>query len=163
MLVVLNSSQILSPWLGDIVDSGIGLSYRPAIVHRLVGRYDNPKPESTIFPSQGQRIWLRNSEHHKVLLNQEYTNVCPLVRIGTPHPLSRKRVCPPRTKNGRVRKGGGGCPISDDWRESLVFFRLYSVVIPSYRISAYNFWCLLVLFSSVWSPTPLAEALSRSL
>ena len=25
----------------------------------------------------------------------EYHNVCPLVQIGTPHPLSRKRVCPP--------------------------------------------------------------------
>jgi hypothetical protein len=28
----------------------------------------------------------------------EYHSVCPLVRIGTPHPLSRKRVPPPRTK-----------------------------------------------------------------
>jgi hypothetical protein len=43
-------------------------------------------------------------------------NVCPLVRIGTPHPLSRKRVRPPGTKGGRVAhspvgEGDGGVPI----------------------------------------------------
>ncbi len=52
------NSIILSPWLGDIVDSGIGLSYRPAMLHRLEGWYDNPLPESTISPSQGLRIML---------------------------------------------------------------------------------------------------------
>ncbi len=36
-------SQILSPWPGDIVNSGMGL-YRPA------SRYGNPMPESTISP-----------------------------------------------------------------------------------------------------------------
>ncbi len=35
-------SQILSPWLGDIVDSGIGLSYRSCC---LAGQYDKPMPE----------------------------------------------------------------------------------------------------------------------
>ncbi len=61
--------QILKRWIwpvakflvhdwGDIVDSGIGLSYRPARLHRLAGRYDNPMSESTISPSQGLRIWL---------------------------------------------------------------------------------------------------------
>ncbi len=38
---------------GDKVGSGIGLPYRPARVHRLEGRYDNPMPESTISPIQG--------------------------------------------------------------------------------------------------------------
>jgi hypothetical protein len=34
---------IVSDWgWGDEVDSGIGLSYRPARLHRLAGRYDNP-------------------------------------------------------------------------------------------------------------------------
>ncbi len=50
--------QINSPWLGDIVDSGIGLSYRPSRLHWLAGRYESPTPESTIFLSQGLRIWL---------------------------------------------------------------------------------------------------------
>ncbi len=53
-----NCSQIHSQWLGDTVDSGIGLSYRPAILYWLTGRYDNPMPESTISPSQGLWIWL---------------------------------------------------------------------------------------------------------
>jgi hypothetical protein len=37
-----------------------GLSYRPARLHRLAGRYDNPMPESSIspIPSQGLRLWL---------------------------------------------------------------------------------------------------------
>jgi hypothetical protein len=47
--------QILSPWLGDIVDSDIRLSYWPA---SLCCRYDN-MPEPTISPSQGLRIWLQ--------------------------------------------------------------------------------------------------------
>jgi hypothetical protein len=34
------SSQIHSPWRGDKVNSGIGLSYRPDRLHRLAGRYD---------------------------------------------------------------------------------------------------------------------------
>ncbi len=36
------SGQILSPWLGDIVDLGIELSYRHASLCSLAGRYDNP-------------------------------------------------------------------------------------------------------------------------
>jgi hypothetical protein len=50
---------IHSPWLGDKVDSGIGLSYRPARLHRLASRYNNPMPESTISPIQGLWIWLQ--------------------------------------------------------------------------------------------------------
>ncbi len=47
-------SQIHSHWLGGIkLTSGIGLSYRPATLHRLSGRYDNPRPESTIAPRSG--------------------------------------------------------------------------------------------------------------
>ncbi len=38
---------------GDKVDSGIGLSYRSAKLHRLAGRYDNPMPESTISTISG--------------------------------------------------------------------------------------------------------------
>ncbi len=46
VLYVQNSSQIHSPWLGDKVDSGRGLSYR-APAHQ-----GNPMPESTISLSQ---------------------------------------------------------------------------------------------------------------
>jgi hypothetical protein len=42
--------QILSPWLKDIADSGIGMSHQPPRLHRLAGRYDNPLPESDICP-----------------------------------------------------------------------------------------------------------------
>jgi hypothetical protein len=35
----------------DQLSSGIRLSYRPARLHRLAGRYDNPMPESTLSPS----------------------------------------------------------------------------------------------------------------
>ncbi len=55
----------------------------------------------------------------------EYHSVCPLVEIGTPPPLSRKRVChpPPEPKGGGgthapAGEGMGG-PNSDDWRKSL--------------------------------------------
>jgi hypothetical protein len=36
------------------------LSYRPARLHRLAGRYDNPLPKWTLSPSQGLRIWLQD-------------------------------------------------------------------------------------------------------
>jgi len=49
--------RILSPRLGDIVDSGIWLSYRPASLCSLAGQYAIPMPESTMSPSQGLRIW----------------------------------------------------------------------------------------------------------
>jgi hypothetical protein len=47
-------SQILSPWMGNIVDSGVGLSDSPC---SLAGRYDNPMPLSTISPSQATGYW----------------------------------------------------------------------------------------------------------
>ncbi len=53
-------AKFLIPDLGDIVDSTIGLSYRPDSLCSLAGRCDNPMPESTISPSQGLRIWLQS-------------------------------------------------------------------------------------------------------
>jgi hypothetical protein len=46
-----------------------------------------------------------NRKKHKspiFVLYIDYHSVCPIFRIGTPHPLSRKRLCypPPRTKGG---------------------------------------------------------------
>jgi hypothetical protein len=55
VLNILWKKKILSLWPGALVDSGIGLPYRP---NSLAGRYDKPMPESTISPSQGLRIWL---------------------------------------------------------------------------------------------------------
>ncbi len=43
---------IHSPEWGDKVDYGIGLSYRPARLHRLAGRYDNPICHSRLYPPQ---------------------------------------------------------------------------------------------------------------
>ncbi len=55
--------QILSPSLGDIVDSGIVLSYWLANLCSLAlwqaAWYDNPMPQSTVSLSQGLRIWLQ--------------------------------------------------------------------------------------------------------
>ncbi len=57
--------------LGEIVDSGIGLSYRPAGLHRLAGRYNNPMPVSTLSPNQGLRIWLLFVERAPLFPTQE--------------------------------------------------------------------------------------------
>ncbi len=43
------SSQILSPWLGDIVNWGMGLSSRPTKIHRLAGRCNIPMPWSRLY------------------------------------------------------------------------------------------------------------------
>ncbi len=54
------SSQILSPWLGDKVDYGKGMTYRPPTpsLCSLAGRYDSPIYAVVDFipPSQGLRI-----------------------------------------------------------------------------------------------------------
>jgi hypothetical protein len=53
-------SQILSPFLGDIVDSDIRLLYRPARLHELAGLNDNPMTRvNYIPPVKGLRIWLQ--------------------------------------------------------------------------------------------------------
>jgi hypothetical protein len=49
-------ATFIAPDWGNKVNSGRG-SYRPARLHRLAGRYDNPMPESTISPSQP---WTKN-------------------------------------------------------------------------------------------------------
>jgi hypothetical protein len=49
-------AKFLVPDWEVLVDSCIGLSHRPARLHRMAGRYDNPMPESTISPSEGLRI-----------------------------------------------------------------------------------------------------------
>jgi hypothetical protein len=56
--LIWSSCKIHIPWMGDIVDSGIGWSYRPASLCSLVGRYDNPMLESTL-PSRPpiQGLW----------------------------------------------------------------------------------------------------------
>jgi hypothetical protein len=46
-------AKFIVPDWEDKVNSGIGLSYRQARLHRLAGQYDNPKPESTLFPHSG--------------------------------------------------------------------------------------------------------------
>ncbi len=48
-----NYSQIHSSLLGDKVDYGIGLSYRPAILCSLTGRYDSQMLLSTLSPQAG--------------------------------------------------------------------------------------------------------------
>ncbi len=46
------------------------------------------------------------------IVPKKYHSVCPLVRIGTPHPLSSKRVCPSLRSEGeghtRLRGMGWG-------------------------------------------------------
>ncbi len=45
-------AEFIDPWLGDKVNSGLGLSYRNARLY-MAGRYDNPMPELILSPSLG--------------------------------------------------------------------------------------------------------------
>ncbi len=58
------ATKFLVPDWGNIVDSGIGLFYRPARLHSLAGRYNNPMPKSSLSPSQGLRIWPQHKHPH---------------------------------------------------------------------------------------------------
>jgi hypothetical protein len=46
-------AEFIDPDWEDKVKSGLGLSYRPARLHGLSGRYDNPMLELTLSPSHG--------------------------------------------------------------------------------------------------------------
>ncbi len=48
--------------------SGKGLSYLPARLHRLAGRYENPMPESTITPYSGTMNLAADSDRQKIPL-----------------------------------------------------------------------------------------------
>ncbi len=69
----------------------------------------------------------------------ENHSVCPLVGIGPPHPLSRKRLRSPPPPNQRggggvhtcLRPRGWGSPSSDDWRERLVLCLLCALSVIS--------------------------------
>jgi hypothetical protein len=65
-----------------------------------------------IFRMLYQMAETQTNLKHKGHIYLEYHCVCPFVRIGTPHPLSRKRVCPsPRTKGGIQSPAGRGVQI----------------------------------------------------
>jgi hypothetical protein len=92
ILVSKSWGQILSPWLGDIVDSGIGMLYRPASLCSLAGRYDNPLSESTISPQSGTknlatgikiagRVQCFYSWHKKRLLPWHKLKLCQFIFI----------------------------------------------------------------------------------
>jgi hypothetical protein len=47
-------AKFIAPeYTGYIVDSGIGLMYKPASLCSLAGRHDNPMPKSTLSPQSG--------------------------------------------------------------------------------------------------------------
>ncbi len=83
------------------------------------------------------RIWkswitLLGDNRWGIILYLEYQSVFPFVRNGFPLPLSRKRVCPPRGGNTRLRvrgPGGGGVggePIQTTGEKA--WLSVYSVV-----------------------------------
>jgi hypothetical protein len=51
--ISLPEAEFIDPWLGDKVNSGIGLSYRPASPWSLSGRYNNPMQEVALSPQSG--------------------------------------------------------------------------------------------------------------
>jgi len=51
---------------GDKINPGIGLSYRPARLHRLGGQYDNPMPESTTYIPQAKTMNLATGYRWKL-------------------------------------------------------------------------------------------------
>ncbi len=72
-------AELIGPWLGDKVNSSIGLSYRPASPCSLAGRYDNPMPELS--------YWLAGPCG---LVRQPYARVDFISGIG----LSYQLACP---------------------------------------------------------------------
>ncbi len=53
LLLTAPVAEFIDPDWGDKFNSGKGLSYRPARLHGLAGRYDNPMPKLTLSPRHG--------------------------------------------------------------------------------------------------------------
>ncbi len=126
-------AQFLKPDWGDIADSGIVSSYRPARLHRLAGRYENPMSESAISPSQDLRIWQQISRD-------------PMIWLNT-HPLSslsRRQARPAtheKTEKERqlatTREGGWGAK-SYDRKKSWPSIKIFSTALSLKRSWLYS-------------------------
>jgi hypothetical protein len=92
--------------------------------------------------------------HSTYTVYLEIHSFCPIVRIGTSQPLSRKRVCPPPgTKSGDTLSCGwrcGGGPNKDDWRKSLALCLLYSVLFTIYSWDIEDFEVLKKKLKKLW-------------
>jgi hypothetical protein len=92
------SSRIPDPDL--IPDPGVKKAPDPGSGYSTLNCF--PVPDSLIFVSQSTYI--------NTVCRDPQCTVCPIVGIGTPYPLFRKRVCPPPLAT-RLRVRGGGVPI----------------------------------------------------
>ncbi len=90
-----SSSQIHSPWIWDIVDSGLGLSFRPVSLDSLGGRYENPMQESTLSPQSGtmNKVPAKGTDFWIVII--EYFTCLNLARRGDEaYLLPTENSCP---------------------------------------------------------------------
>jgi hypothetical protein len=69
-------AEFTDPGWRDKVNPDIGLSYLPAGLHGLAGRYDNPMPGSTLSPSQGSlnSATAERADTHPLFLLYPYTS-----------------------------------------------------------------------------------------
>ncbi len=85
-----NRGPILSLWLGDIADTGIGLPYPPASLCRMAGRYDNPMQIRLYPASQGLSTWLQSGMNTAVEYRARLLNV-----YGAPELIPRNEFRQP--------------------------------------------------------------------
>ncbi len=91
------------------------------------------------MPEKGKNL-IEHSQHtlkkaytSKVHIYVEYHIACPLVRTGTPHPISPECAPPPPEPKGEGTHSpacqgmGGGGPNSDGWRKSVVLCLLCDI------------------------------------
>jgi hypothetical protein len=85
-----------------------------------------------------------------VILYLEYHSVCPLVRIESAHPHSRKRVCPPCNRGGcntRLMLRGWVDPIRMTGEKSCFFYLLccnpveVQLLQSREKLESFNFLC----------------------
>jgi hypothetical protein len=58
------AAKFIAPeYIGYIVDSGIGLMYKPASLYSLAGRHDNPMQCQLYPPSQGSMNLATDDRH----------------------------------------------------------------------------------------------------
>ncbi len=74
------SSQFHSPLLGDKGDHGIGLAYRAASLCSPTGRYDNPIPQSILYPQSGTMNWASDRDRKLFL---DFSFLCTIFNTAS--------------------------------------------------------------------------------
>jgi hypothetical protein len=95
LYILCHAAKLIVPeWGGgDTVKSVIGLSYQPASLCSLAGRYDNPMPESPLSPLSGTMNFATGSRNNQHSAKPDKIVVCKNQKTPEAIPNQNPEMC----------------------------------------------------------------------